>query len=394
MSNSKELIADQKVIEVFAPKTRKGIMKKIMIYLFVFLVVIFVAITLFLNLHPVIGETPSKEQIETYKKLNNYVNGKFVNEVPTNLDMSLSDNFTMMKESISGGVDRTPAGQILVSEINWNKINSEDDSLTWFGHSAFLLSIDNKKILVDPMLGPIASPVSFAGSKRYTGDLLNMIDKMPPINAVFITHDHYDHLDYPSIRKLKDKVGHFFVPLGVSNHLIRWGVPKEKITELNWWDETEFQGLTVALTPSKHFSGRGLFNRNSTLWGGWVILGKNTRFYTSGDGGYDEHFKEIGKKYGPFDITLIEGGQYDRRWSWVHMTPEKAVQAHLDVNGKNMMLIHWGAFTLAYHGWTEPIERALKAAKEKEVNLIAPEISETVQLDSDLHIPISSWWDF
>lgn len=394
MSNSKELTAEQKMIEDFAPKARKGIMKKIMIYLLIILVVLCVVITLFLNLHPVFGGTPSKEQKVTYKKFDNYVNGKFVNQVPTSLDMSLSDNFSMMKESISGGVDRTPAGQIPVSEINWDKINSEEDSLTWFGHSAFLLSIDNKKILVDPMLGPIASPVSFAGSKRYTGDLLHIIDDMPPIDAVFITHDHYNHLDYPSIRKLKDKAGHFFVPLGVSNHLIRWGVPKEKITELNWWDETVFQGLTVALTPSKHFSGRGLFNRDTTLWGGWVILGKNTRFYTSGDGGYDQHFKEIGKKYGPFDITLIEGGQYDRRWSWVHMTPEEAVQAHLDVNGKNMMLIHWGAFTLAYHGWTEPIERALKAAKEKEVNLILPEIGETAELDRDLHIPISSWWDF
>jgi hypothetical protein len=150
-----------------------------------------------LNLHPVFGGNPSKEQEVVYKMFDNYVNGKFVNQVLTSLDMSLSDNFSTMKDSISGGKDRTPAGQIPVSEIDWNKINSEEDSLTWLGHSAFLLSIDNKKILVDPMLGPIASPVSLAGSKRYTGDLLHIIDEMPPIDAVFITHDHYDHLDYP-----------------------------------------------------------------------------------------------------------------------------------------------------------------------------------------------------
>lgn len=215
---------------------------------------------------------------------------------------------------------------------------------------------------------------------------------MPPIDAVLITHDHYDYLDYLSILKLKSKVGHFFVPYGVSAHLIRWGVTKEKITELNWWDETEFQGSTIVLTPSKHFAGRGIFNRNTTLWGGWVILGKHTRFYTSGDGGHGAHFKEIGKKYGPFDITLIEGGQYDRRWSWVHMTPEEAVQAHLDVNGKNMMLIHWGAFTLAYHGWKEPVERSLIEAKKTGVNLITPKIGETVPLSGELAIPISSWW--
>lgn len=245
--------------------------------------------------------------------------------------MNLSDYFSMMRDSISGEKDRNPSGKIPVSEIDWNRIKSQEDSLTWFGHSAFLLSIDNKKMLVDPMLGPVSSPVSFAGSKRYTGDMLQMIDQMPPIDAILITHDHYDHLDYPSILKLKNKVGHFFVPLGVGAHLIRWEVEKEKITELNWWGETEFQGLTISLTPSKHFSGRGLFNRDTTLWGGLFL--EKTRFYTSGDGGYDTHFKDIGKKYGPFDIALIEGGQYDRRWSWVHMTPEEAVQAAEDVNG-------------------------------------------------------------
>lgn len=365
------------------------------LYLVSFLIVLCVGFILFINIHPSFGGSPSKEQKEIYESFNNYVDGKFVNQVPTKMNMSASNIFSMIKDSTSGGKDRNPVGQISVSVINWNKIKSEKDSLTWFGHSAFLLSIDNKKLLVDPMLGPIASPVSFAGSKRYKySENMYIIDEMPPINAVFISHDHYDHLDYPSILKLKNKVGHFFVPHGVSAHLIRWGVAKEKITELNWWNETEFQGLTVALTPSKHFSGRGLFNRDTTLWGGWVILGKNTRLYTSGDGGYDAHFKEIGKKYGPFDIALIDGGQYDRRWSWAHMTPEQAVQAHLDVNGKTMMLMHWGAFTLAYHGWNEPIERALQEAKKVEVNLITPKIGETVLLDSDLHIPPSSWWDF
>lgn len=363
------------------------------VYLFTVLLLLGVGIILFINIVPVFGGNPSKEQKEVYAKFDNYVNGKFVNQVPTKMIGSASDMFSMLKDSISGGKDRNPVGQIPISMIDWNKIKGEEDSLTWFGHSAFLISIDNKKLLVDPMLGPIASPVSFAGSKRYSENMLHIIDEMPAIDAVFITHDHYDHLDYPSILKLKNKVDHFFVPHGVGAHLIRWGVAKGKITELNWWDETEFQGLTVAFTPSKHFSGRGIFNLDTTLWGGWVILGKNTRLYTSGDGGYDAHFKEIGKKYGPFDIALIEGGQYDRRWSWVHMTPEQAVQAHLDVNGKDMMLMHWGAFTLAFHSWTEPIERALQEAKKAAVYLIVPKIGETVLLDADLHIPPPSWWN-
>jgi len=366
------------------------------LYLSSFLLLLCIGITLFLNLYPAFGGDPSKEQKEVYKGLNNYVDGKFVNEVPTSLDMSLSDNLSMIRDSFAGAKGRNPDSVIPVSTIDWDKIKNEKDSLTWLGHSAFILSIDNKKILLDPMLSPTASPVSFAGSKRYkySQNMLQIIDAMPPIDSVFISHDHYDHLDYQSIIKLKSKVEHFFVPLGISAHLIRWGIPKEKITELNWWDKMDYQGVKVALTPSLHYSGRGPFNSNSTLWGGWIILGKNTRLYYSGDGGYGAHFKEIGKKYGPFDITLLEDGQYDRRWFWVHMTLEEAIQANVDVNGKNIVLAHWGAFTLAYHGWNEPIERALKAAKEKHLNLIAPEIGQTVQLDSDLHIPVSTWWDF
>ncbi|WP_462413653.1 MBL fold metallo-hydrolase [Neobacillus sp. Marseille-QA0830] len=346
--------------------------------------------TLLMNFHPVFGGNPSNEQKQVYNTFDNYVKGKFVYRQPTVMSGSISSTY---RDFHSVGKDRRPAGPLPVSEVDWDKVNSMGDSLTWFGHSAFLLSIDHKKLLIDPMLGPIASPVSFIGPKRYSEGVLDMIENMPPIDAVLITHDHYDHLDYPSIRKLKHKVGHFFVPYGVSNHLLRWGVAQEKIKELNWWDETEFQGLAIALTPSKHFSGRGIFNRNSTLWGGWVIVGKSTRFYTSGDGGYGAHFKEIGEKYGPFDITLIEGGQYDRRWSGVHMFPEQSVQAHIDVNGKNMMLIHWGAFTLANHGWTEPIERALQEAEKNKVHLIAPKIGETVPLMESLSTPITTWWE-
>lgn len=391
MSNSKDLTATQEIIENVAPKVRKGFMKKIMIYLFILLVLFSVFILLFININPAFGGNPSKDQKKVYSKFDNYADGKFFYKGHTKFNGNISNSSTY-KGTISANEDRYPAGKIPVSKIDWNKVKSKEDSLTWFGHSAFLLSIDNKKILIDPMLGPIASPVSFAGPKRYSKDMLDMIKEMPPIDAVFITHDHYDHLDYQSIRKLKSKVGHFFVPYGVGNHLIQWGVAKEKITELNWWDETEFRGLTIALTPSKHFSGRGLFNRDTTLWGGWVILGKQTRFFTSGDGGYDGHFKEIGEKYGPFDIALIEGGQYDKRWAWAHMFPEESVQANIDVKGKHMILMHWGAFTLANHGWTEPIERALKAAKKNNVNLSAPQIGETVQLDGRLSVPISSWW--
>lgn len=370
----------------------KGKRRKIIFGLVSILFTLCISIILFLKLNPSFGGNPTEKEKEFYKHSSNYVDGKFINEVPIKNNMSL---LSKDKETSESSKELKPNGEISVHKIDWNKINSEKDSVTWLGHSAFLLSMDNKKMLVDPMLGPIASPVSFVGIKRYeySQDMLKIIDEMPPIDAVFITHDHYDHLDYQSIIKLKDKVSHFFVPLGVSSHLIRWGVPKEKITEFNWWEERDYEGLTLALAPSRHFSGRSLFDANSTLWGGWIILGKNTRLYTSGDGGYGPHFKEIGKKYGPFDMTLIEGGQYDKRWADVHMVPEQSVQANLDVKGKNMMLIHWGGFTLANHDWREPVERALKEAKKAEVNLTTPEIGETVAFDSDLNNPHSSWWD-
>ncbi|MFB3167869.1 MBL fold metallo-hydrolase [Neobacillus sp. 179-C4.2 HS] len=359
-------------------------------YLLIILSVLAIGIILFITIHPTFGGSPSKQDFERYLNFNHYKNGKFVNQSPTDMKMDVSTILSLMKDSLTGKKNLSPHNPIPIS-IDWNKIDSVEDSLTWFGHSTMLLTLDKKKILIDPMFGPSPSPVSFVGTKRYSEDLLYVIEKLPQIDVVLITHDHYDHLDYPSIIRLKDKVGHFFVPLGVAAHLMKWGVKEERITECNWWDEKQWDGLTIASVPSQHFSGRGLFNRNSTLWNGWVILGENLRIYTSGDGGYGAHFKQIGEKYGPFDLTLMEGGQYDKRWSEIHMQPEESVQAHLDVKGKNMMLIHWGAFTLAYHSWTDPVERAIGAAKHKKVNLIAPNIGETVVLNGRFQGP-NSWW--
>ncbi|MDQ1003046.1 L-ascorbate metabolism protein UlaG (beta-lactamase superfamily) [Neobacillus niacini] len=361
-----------------------------MIYLLIILGVLGIGIILIITIHQTFGGSPSKQERERYRNFDHYKNSAFINQNPTEMKIGVSTILSLMRDSVTGKKDRSPTNPIPIS-IDWNKLNSTEDSLTWFGHSTMLLTLNKKKILIDPMFGPSPSPVSFVGSKRYSEDLLYVIEKLPQIDVVLITHDHYDHLDYPSIIKLKDKVGHFFVPLGVAAHLIKWGVKEERITECNWWDEKQRDGLTIVSVPSQHFSGRGLFNRNSTLWNGWVILFENQRIYTSGDGGYGPHFKQIGEKYGPFDLTLMEGGQYDNRWSAIHMQPEESVQAHIDVRGKNMMLIHWGAFTLAYHSWTDPVERAIRTANTKEVNLITPKIGETVMLNG--RFPVSnSWW--
>ncbi|RLQ89924.1 MBL fold metallo-hydrolase [Planomicrobium sp. Y74] len=373
-----------------APKGNWRVIKKILKYLLILIVVLAAGIILFVNLSPTFGSNPSKEQKETYETFDNYADGKFFFQPSEEVDAGI-DRISGIPYSESTDEERRPPEQLPVAGIDWDRINSNEDSLTWLGHSAFILSIDNKKILVDPMLGPTASPVSFIGPKRYSEDLLYLIEEMPPIDAVFITHDHYDHLDYESIKRLKSKVAHFIVPYGVGNHLVGWDIAEEDITEMNWWDETEFEGLAVALTPAKHFSGRGILNHGSTLWGGWVILGEQTRFYISGDGGYDTHFKEIADQYGPFDIALIEGAQYDERWPDSHMIPEESVQASIDLQAEQMMLTHWGGFTLARHSWTEPIERAIQAAEKQGVDLIAPQIGETVPMDGESSDPVSEW---
>ena len=374
-----------------APRGKWRVIRKILKYLLILIVVLAVVITLFVNLSPTFGTNLSKEQQELYATFDNYEDGKFANLPSEGMGAGIERLSTIPESELTTDESR-PQDPLRVAEIDWDSINGEEDSLTWLGHSAFIVSVDNKKILIDPMLGPTASPVSFIGPKRYSEDLLYLIEEMPPIDAVFITHDHYDHLDYESIKRLKSKVAHFFVPYGVGNHLVGWGVPEENITEMNWWDETEFQGVDIALTPAKHFSGRGILNQGSTLWGGWAILGEQTRFYISGDGGYDGHFKEIGNRYGPFDIALIEGAQYDERWRESHMVPEESVQASIDLQAEGMMLTHWGGFTLARHSWTEPIERALRAAEKQNVNLIAPQLGETVPMDGEATDPVLEWW--
>ncbi|SFD70138.1 L-ascorbate metabolism protein UlaG, beta-lactamase superfamily [Paenibacillus catalpae] len=350
------------------------------------------ATILVLRFYPAFGGRPSEETRTRMLRSSQYKKGKFVNLIPTSMDMSMRDYLSILGEFVKGTPGAKPEKALAAEPVDPRSQQSPHlAKVSWFGHSALLLELDGKRLLFDPMLGRSPSPFSWAGGKRFSDKPPIEIEDLPAIDAVLFSHDHYDHLDYSSIMRLKEKVGHFFVPLGVGAHLERWGVAPDRIEEFDWWDEIVWEKLVLACTPARHFSGRGLMDRNRTLWCSWVILGRETRIFFSGDSGYGPHFKQIGDKYGPFDLTLMECGQYDKRWAAIHMMPEETVQAHLDVKGKVMIPIHWAAFKLALHDWRDPVERAVHKAKELQVKIATPRIGESVVIGVDT-FPTSEWW--
>jgi L-ascorbate metabolism protein UlaG (beta-lactamase superfamily) len=316
---------------------------------------------------------------------------KVVNEVDIGSNTIPGTTLSILKDFIRGNPNSKPSQPISIFPADLGRSQESGTRVVWFGHSAFLIEIDGKTLLLDPMFGKAPTPFPWFGNQRYSKLLPIDIDQLPPIDAVLLSHDHYDHLDYGSIQKLKHKVGSFYTPRGVGRHLARWGVDRSKIHEFNWWEETEAVGLKLVCTPAIHFSGRYLLDNNSTLWCSWIIASSEHKLFFSGDSGYGPHFKKIGDTYGPFHLTMMECGQYDERWPAIHMLPEQTVQAQLDVQGKVMIPIHWGAFKLAFHDWTDPIERVIQAAKERGVAIATPRIGEVVNVNTSQY-PAAIWW--
>ncbi|WP_373293915.1 MBL fold metallo-hydrolase [Paenibacillus albidus] len=308
------------------------------------------------------------------------------------MDTTTGEKVGMLVDFMRKNPHARPSQPVVMEPLRVDSWDQDSQpKLAWLGHSAVVLQLDGTTLLLDPMFGRAPSPFPVFSRKRYSGKLPFDIGQLPPVDVVLLSHDHYDHLDYGSIVRLKDKVKRFIVPLGVSRHLIRWGVDPANIEEHDWWDEFDCEGLRLACTPARHFSGRSLTDRDATLWCSWVVKGHSANLFFSGDSGYGPHFQEIGAKYGPFDLTLMECGQYDERWAAIHMFPEQTVQAHLDVRGKVMIPIHWGAFTLALHDWTDPIERVVRAGSEQHITISTPKIGETVRIKGETY-PIMPWW--
>lgn len=286
--------------------------------------------------------------------------------------------------------EASPAAPLPVASLTREQLlAAPDQTLVRLGHSTVLMKLQGAFWLTDPVFSERASPVQWAGPKRFHAPPIS-IDELPPIRGVVLSHDHYDHLDRAAILQLAARVDHFLAPLGVGDLLVEWGVDAAKVRQLDWWQSTTVDGIRFVATPAQHFSGRGLFDGNATLWASWVIEAPSFKLFFSGDGGYFDGFKAIGEKYGPFDVTLIECGAYDRQWSGVHMQPEETLQAHLDLRGKRLLPVHNGTFDLALHDWHDPLARITALAEARGVDLMTPEIGQAVDMKAP---PVATaWW--
>ena len=336
---------------------------------------------------PALGARPSGERRRRMEGSPEWHNGHFVNPQPLR-NQAIGSLRAMLHPS--PWVSPTQPVPTAVPDPSLFKTAPPSGlRVTWFGHSSTLLEIDGLRILTDPVWSARASPLSWVGPQRWYAPPLALAD-LPPIDAVVISHDHYDHLDRETIRAMREWKTLFIVPLGVGADLEAWGIAPERIRELDWWEETRLPGLTVVCTPARHASGRMGIDEDSKLWASYAFVGARHRVYYSGDSGLFPALADIGARLGPFDLTLIEVGQYDQAWPDWHMGPEQAVRAHQMVRGKVLLPIHWGAFALAAHGWTEPIERAWAASSSAGVALMAPEPGESVEPEHPT--PVRRWW--
>ena len=304
--------------------------------------------------------------------------GKFLNQHIT-YSTSMGNIWDITKAyATTKRIAATPT-HIPMRKITADILNETQDALFRLGHSSQLLRIDGHYVLTDPVFSERASMVQWAGPKRFHPMPIN-VDDLPKIAVVVLSHDHYDHLDRSTLEALAEKTQHFVVPLGLSKHLDDI-IDNTKIIELDWWQSVTLEGIEFVATPAQHFSGRGLFDRDETLWASWVINSSQRKVFFSGDSGYFPGFKQIGERYGPFDVTMIETGAYNDLWSDIHMNPEQSVQAHVDLKGQFMLPIHNSTFDLALHDWFEPLERALSASIKHNTQMLSPIFGQSVNFD-------------
>jgi len=354
------------------------------------LLAFFIAVRLFIR-QPRFGRAPSGDRLERIRQSPNYKNGQFQNLSHTPALAEDTNFFRVLKEFFFNKSKRTrPAGPIPSQKTDLLNLPPGKDVLVWFGHSSYFMQLDGKKILVDPVLSGHASPIKFT-TKSFPGSDAYSADEIPGIDYLFISHDHYDHLDYETITKLQPKIKKVITGLGVGEHLERWGYDKNSIIEKDWNEEiTLDNGFKAYTVPARHFSGRG-FKRNSSLWLSFVFQTPTMKIFIGGDSGYDKHFAAIGRQFGPFDLAILENGQYDKNWKYIHMMPEETVQAGKDLRAKKLLPVHWSKFALAAHAWDDPILRVTREAQRKGISLLLPMIGEAILLKEN--ISSVAWWE-
>ncbi|MBU0279107.1 MBL fold metallo-hydrolase [Gemella sp. zg-1178] len=337
------------------------------------------------------GKLPKRNLKKRIKGSPYYKNNKFRNLEEKPVLTEGVSMFDVLKSFFSKGVNTIPA-RIPITETNLFTLNDKKDYFIWFGHSSYLLNLGKIKFLVDPVFSGNASPLpnnvkEFAGTEYYKSD------KMPYVDYLIITHDHYDHLDYKTILELKNKVGKVILPLGVSEHFLYWGYKKENIIELEWYESFELsENFTITSEPTHHSSGRFL-KPNQSLWTSYVLKYQTKNIFLGGDGAYGKHFKEIGKKYVKFDLAFMENGQYNKLWKYSHMFPKETLQAAKDINAQVVVPIHNSKFKLSVHEWNEPLKEITRLNKEEfKLNLVTMKIGDVVYLDN-LNFNYERWFD-
>lgn len=337
------------------------------------------------------GKTPTGKRLEQIKSSSNYKDGKFQNLSHTP-DLAEGVGYYKVTKDFFWGKDkRNQPTDILPSiKTDLHNLPLSENALVWFGHSSYYIQVDGKRILVDPVLSGNASPVRFT-TRSFKGSDVYTPEDFPEIDYLLISHDHYDHLDYETILKLKPKIGKTIMGLGVGEHFESWGYDSNLLIEKDWHEMIDLgDGFVIHTESARHFSGRG-FKRNQSLWMSYVLQTPSFKIYIGGDSGYDTHFKTIGQKHGSFDLAILECGQYHEYWKYIHMMPEEVVQAAIELNTQTLLPVHWSKFSLALHAWDDPIKRVTSEAEKNNMPIITPMIGQAIKL---VHVPpVSKWWE-
>ena len=347
-----------------------------------------------------LGAMPTGERLERIRRSPHADGDRFRNfqDVPTLLPGTLMQT---LWHQVAGREERRPRQPLPVAVLDRHSFDTVPASglrVTWLGHSTTLIEFDGFRVLTDPVWADRASPSTLVGVRRFHPPPIRL-DELPALDAVTISHDHYDHLDQAAVVTLARAGVRFFVPLGIGAHLERWGVGPESITELDWWEEATLAArgdtLRLAAVPTQHYSGRSLRDGNRTLWASWVLAGPGRRVYAGGDGGLSPTFAEIGRRYGPFDLATLPIGQYGPTWPDIHLLPEEAVEAARALGARMVLPIHWGTFALAFHDWREPVDRFVARARSSETHFITPRPGEQVVVtdSTSSNVGTERWWD-